>query len=319
VRERVKERRRPGRCFIQMPGLLTGSFLEQLGGTAPGVEAYDLPTKLAPVDGAQLHYFELGSGDPVIFVHGSIGDYRTWGYQFESFAARYRVISYSRRYHYPNAWTGDGRDYSTALHASDLAKMIDSLDYGPAHLIGQSSGGVIAAHCARHYPDRVRTLSVCEPSFMPWLPELQGGQRELDNFIAKVQKPGAQHMAEGDAEGAVRVFCDGVLGPGSFASLSPEMQSVMLANSPELKVELEVATKYSSFTFEDARQISIPTLLVRGGGTLPLFDIVSDKFAQLVPDIEVASAEASPHAVHFVNPAKFNRIVLDFLARHDDR
>ncbi len=73
---------------------------------------------------------------------------------------------------------------------------------------------------------------------------------------------------------------------------------------------------YSPFSFEDARQIKTPTLLVRGGNTLPLFDILSERFAELVPDIEVAGAESTPHAVHFVAPDKFNQIVLDFLQRH---
>lgn len=315
MRERYRFPMQRG-CQIQMPGLLTGSFLEQLGGSIGSDHGYDLPTKVVPVEGARLHYFELGSGEPVVFVHGSIGDYRTWGYQFESFAARYRIISYSRRYHYPNTWIGDGRDYGTALHAQDLAAMVRALDLGPVHLVGQSSGGVIAAHCARHYPETVRTLSVCEPTFIPWLPALEGGQQALDDFNAKVYLPGSKCMAEGDGDGAVKLFCDGVLGAGTFAGLSPEMQRVMLDNRHELKAELEAPMMYSPFSFEDARQIKTPTLLVRGGNTLPLFDILSERFAELVPDIEVAGAESTPHAVHFVAPDKFNQIVLDFLQRH---
>lgn len=66
----------------------------------------------------------------------------------------------------------------------------------------------------------------------------------------------------------------------------------------------------------DAATIQAPTLLVKGGTTLPLFKLLSDRFADLVPDIEVASASDAPHAVHFVSPEKFNRVVLEFLDRH---
>jgi pimeloyl-ACP methyl ester carboxylesterase len=54
-----------------------------------------------------LAYIEQGQGTPVIFVHGGgPTDLRTWGQQIEPFAEHFRVIAYSQRYHYPNAWAG---------------------------------------------------------------------------------------------------------------------------------------------------------------------------------------------------------------------
>jgi pimeloyl-ACP methyl ester carboxylesterase len=51
------------------------------------------------VNGTALEYTEVGAGEPVVFVHGSASDYRTWHLQQEAFAERFRVITYSRRYH----------------------------------------------------------------------------------------------------------------------------------------------------------------------------------------------------------------------------
>ena len=81
-------------------------------------------------NGTQFEYIEQGQGEPVILVHGALGDYRTSPLQVESFAKRYRVFAYSRRYHYPNPWVGDGQDYSPLLHAEDLAALITSLGLG---------------------------------------------------------------------------------------------------------------------------------------------------------------------------------------------
>ena len=50
------------------------------------------------INGDSLHYIDVGKGDPVVFVHGGIGDYRTWGAQMDTFAKNHRVIAYSRRY-----------------------------------------------------------------------------------------------------------------------------------------------------------------------------------------------------------------------------
>lgn len=62
-------------------------------------------TKTVFINGADLAYVEMGSGDPLVFIHGSVGDYRTFVPQFEAFAQHYRIVSYSRRFHPPNVWT----------------------------------------------------------------------------------------------------------------------------------------------------------------------------------------------------------------------
>src|SRR5688572_31012941 len=44
------------------------------------------------INNDSLHYIEIGKGEPVIFIHGTLGDYRTWGFQIDTFAKNYRVI-----------------------------------------------------------------------------------------------------------------------------------------------------------------------------------------------------------------------------------
>ena len=90
------------------------------------------------VEGDSLHYIEKGQGDLVVFVHGTLGDYRTWGQQIDTFADKYRVISYSRRYAYPNQKIADdSADYSVARHTKDLVAFLKAIGGDPAHLIGQ--------------------------------------------------------------------------------------------------------------------------------------------------------------------------------------
>ena len=67
-----------------------------------------------------------------------------WQFQIESFAQKFHVVSYSRRYAYPNQWPGDGEDNNLTNNATDLAELIiKRLDLGPAHLIGHS----YSTHC----------------------------------------------------------------------------------------------------------------------------------------------------------------------------
>ena len=48
--------------------------------------------KSAFVNGDSLHYIDVGKGDPVIFVHGTLDDYRLWQMQIDTFAKNHRVI-----------------------------------------------------------------------------------------------------------------------------------------------------------------------------------------------------------------------------------
>jgi hypothetical protein len=67
----------------------------------PAIAQSVQPTKIH-VNNVELHYIEQGQGEPLILLHGGLGDYRSWGPQMKFLSPQFRVISYSRRYHYPN-------------------------------------------------------------------------------------------------------------------------------------------------------------------------------------------------------------------------
>ena len=58
--------------------------------------------RTADVNGTTIHYFEHGEGEPLVFVHGTLGDLHAFSAQIEEFAKEFRVIAYSRRFHPPN-------------------------------------------------------------------------------------------------------------------------------------------------------------------------------------------------------------------------
>jgi pimeloyl-ACP methyl ester carboxylesterase len=108
---------------------------------------------------AALDHVERGFGAPLVLVHGSASDRRTWGAQLEAFAARFRVIAYSRRYHWPNAPIPEGADYSMSEHVDDLRDLLDRLGAAPAHLVGHSYGAFVCLLLAAREPERVRSCS----------------------------------------------------------------------------------------------------------------------------------------------------------------
>lgn len=89
---------------------------------------------------AEFHYLERGTGTPVIFVHGGLVDYRRWIPQIEAFSQQHRVITYSRRYNFPNRNAVGSANYSAIVDADDLAGILRERNLGRRHIIGESYG-----------------------------------------------------------------------------------------------------------------------------------------------------------------------------------
>ncbi len=112
-----------------------------------------------PIRGATLQYVEQGHGEPLVLIHGSVSDRRTWGQVQPELARHFRTIAYSRRYHWPNASIPAGADYAMLEHVDDL----DAAGARPAHLVGHPYGAYVALLLAIRRPESVRSLVLAEP------------------------------------------------------------------------------------------------------------------------------------------------------------
>ena len=124
--------------------------------------------KVLHVGGVELHYVEQGSGVPIIFVHGSVDDYRSFEPQLLPLSPRYRAISYSRRYNFPNARSAPPGNHSALVEAADLALLLKALGAYPAHVVGHSYGAYTALILAMKHPELVRSLVLAEPPLLRW-------------------------------------------------------------------------------------------------------------------------------------------------------
>jgi non-heme chloroperoxidase len=275
------------------------------------------------VNGSRLECIEAGQGDPLIFVHGSLEDLRIWRRQVELFSPHYRVIAYSRRYHYPNAMPGaDDPAYTASLHAADLAGLIEKLELGPAHLVCSSFGGCVALQMAVQRPELVRSLVLAEPPLMPWLEQISGGAPLAQAFYENAWLPAQQAFREGDSERGVRLFLDGVIGrgpstslrAGAFDRLSPSGQRMILDNAPEMQAETLSPDIFPALTCADVAALDRSVLLLNGELSPRLFHLINGELARCLPRTTQAVIPQTSHAIHVGNPAAHYASVFTFLA-----
>lgn len=281
-----------------------------------GTSSSEMQTREVQINGLTLHYIELGQGTPVVLVHGTLEDYRTWDGQLDAFSKGYRLISYSRRYHYPNEWPKDSTDFSVTIHARDLAAFIRALNLPPVHLIGHSYGAFIAFLVARDHPEVVRSLTLGEPPIMPLLKTTPEGDALLTTAIATSIASSEAFKQGNDEEGVCR-FVNGVLGEGSYEKLPPPVLKRLMDNVQELKGERTSSRNlYPPTTCEDVQKLKAPTLLIDGELSPKVFHRINDILERCLPSVERATIPAASHQMEVENPQAFNEKVLAFIAKH---
>jgi pimeloyl-ACP methyl ester carboxylesterase len=262
------------------------------------------------VNGTDMAYLEVGQGPPLVCVHGSLGDFRTWSPVIGPLSKKHRVIAVSLRHFYPEHWDGVGDTYSIAQHVADVIGFIEKLDAGPVDLMGHSRGGHISFRAAQRRPDLLRRLILVEP----------GG--ELDASLDPAAKPGpsqlkarftvsADRITAGDIDGGLKFFFDTVEGHGAWARL-PEAPRQQLRDNAFTLVG-QVRDKRPPYSRLDAEQIRMPTLFIGGADTKGLLPLVLHALAAHVPDSRKAVIPDTRHWMFEQAPQRFCEIVLEFL------
>jgi pimeloyl-ACP methyl ester carboxylesterase len=108
------------------------------------------------VNGADIYYAVYGQGEPVLLLHGGLGNADYWGNQIPALAEKYKVIVMDSRGH--GRSTRDAQPYSYGLMAEDVIGVLDHLGVGKAAIVGWSDGGIIGLDLAINHPDRVAKL-----------------------------------------------------------------------------------------------------------------------------------------------------------------
>ena len=282
------------------------------------------------VNGTDLNYIEQGRGQPVVFVHGGMGDYRTWEQQWDAFARSYRAIALSCRGYWPNAKLDSDETITLDTFVDDLAEFLRTVGGGPVHLIGHSSPGGFGSLClARKHPELLRTLVLLEPPAFPVLgvnipprpPQIlrlflhspRTGAAFI-RFGAKGVRPAMKAFARGDDEQAVRVFVTANAGADGLAAIPQEQWQRFLENVGPLKAQLRAG--FPTFGPDEAKAIRVPTLLVSGTKTPRHVRAVTDRLETLIPDVERLDIAGASHGMFATHPAEFNAGVLRFIGAH---
>ena len=267
---------------------------------------------------------EKGNGEPVIFVHGSVSDHRTWVNQVEKFSTAYRVVTYSRRYHSPNVKIKNDEDYSMDQHVLDLEQVVRKIDDGGVHLIGHSYGAFVCVLLAIKAPDLVKSLVLAEPPIITLFVSNNPKPLEIIKLLftrpktaialiklgAKGIDPATKEIKKDNIDKAVEIFGKATLGEDFYLNLSEERMEQVKENV--IKAEF-LGSGFPPVDNKQLRNINIPTLLLYGEKSPKIFPLLLDRLQELMPRTILKVVSGASHISHEDNFLAYNEKVLAFL------
>lgn len=178
-------------------------------------EPLPLKTAMIPVAGHPFDYLDIGSGEPVVFLHGALGDLRTFAPHCRLLSASNRAITYTQRYFGPGQAREQGPAFGIETHAADLIAFLDALAVGPVNLVAWSYAGHAALRAAQLRPDLLKAVLIYESGFQTFMTEAD----EIAAFKAAIEPmfgPIFAAAKAGDLESAVRHLIDGSAGEAGY-------------------------------------------------------------------------------------------------------
>lgn len=262
------------------------------------------------VDGIELEYEVVGTGDPVVLIHGShVADAFQPLMRQSVLTDRFQLIRYHRR-----GLAGSSPvsgPVSIAEQAEDCAGLLRALGVGPAHVAGHSYGGVIAVELAAARPTAVRSLALMEPSPLFMVPSVQA--------FLDATAPVFEAYQRGDKRGAVLGFHQGFWGPEAEAKMEALVPGSLAQASADADTFFQVevpALQEWKFTPEQAARITVPVLFLQGEKTWPIFGEVRDLVHQLLPQTQDEVILGCSHPHHVEDPRNTALTLARFFARN---
>ncbi len=263
------------------------------------------------VNGYDMAYLEIGQGRPLVCVHGTLGDFRTWSAVLGPLSKNHRVISLSLRRFFPEHWDGIGDDYLMVQHIADIIGFLEKLGDGPIDLMGHSRGGHIAFRVAQLRPDLLRRLVLAEPGgeLDVTLDPAASGPAPSDR-AARISAS-AEMAKAGDIEGALKLFFDTIDGEGAWGRLPAAPKQQLRDNVFTLIGQAGENRK--PFSKAEAQSIETPTLFIGGADTKGSLPAVLRALSAEVPGAKTAIMPGCRHWMFEQAPEEFSAIVTAFL------
>ncbi|GHE59928.1 alpha/beta fold hydrolase [Roseivirga thermotolerans] len=273
------------------------------------------------VSGSDVYYKTMGSGDPLLVIHGGpVLDHSYFLPHLEELAKDYRLIFYDQRACGKSSLSIDSATMNLNGFVDDIEQIRTKLGHEKLHIMGHSWGGLLAMKYAMAYPDKVERLILANsmaPSSADWQKENLAAannidpkdKRRLDNIVStgllRTPNP-VPYIKEMMLLSFKAQFFDKLKIDQLNLNIPEDFQkrsAVFGLLGPDL-------AQYNLYA--DLKKIKAPALVMYGDAEAAI-NLHARKMVDSLNNGRLKVIPTSGHFPFIENPIAFNRAVRDFL------
>jgi esterase len=246
---------------------------------------------------------ELGSGTPLVILHGLFGSSDNWMSIARVFAEQYRVIIPDLRNH---GQSPHSEDWDNKIMAEDLFELFQKLSLDECYLMGHSMGGKVAMEFALEHEEKVKKLIVVDiapKSYPIHHQKILEGLNSIDLDNLESRKKADELFAEYVPFFAVRAFLLKNLGRDDDGKFYWKLNLPIITEKiEEIGAPLSEGTKFEK-----------DSMFLRGGKSDYILDEDMELAKSFFPKAKLKTIEGAGHWLHAEKPDEYFKVVSEFL------
>lgn len=252
---------------------------------------------------SSIAYEDVGSGAPLLLVHGHPFDRSMWAPQVRALEAERRVVTPDLRGYGESSVTPGKVTFEE--HAADLASLLDALGIDRVVLGGLSMAGQIVLEFWFRYPERVRALILADTFAQLDTPEAK--QQRLTT-ADRLEREGMDGYAEG--------VLSKMIAPSTIReqpAVASHVLRMMKSTSPQgAAASLRGRAERRDYVPHLPR-IAVPVLIVVGEEDVftPVGD--AERMHGAIPGSRLEIVERAGHIPNLEQASRFNQLLASWL------
>lgn len=268
-------------------------------------------------DNTKIFYKDIGSGAPVILIHGWPLSADMWDEQSMALLeAGYRVISYDRRGFGRSEQPAQGYDYDT--FANDLNDLVTELSLVNFSIVGFSMGaGEAARYLSKYGSEKISSVAL-----VAGITPIVNQTSDNPNGVPKEKLKQIDQAIREDRFAFFHSFFKDFYGVGLVNKPTSDQTlawAEVVAGQASLQAILESAKAFGETDFRtDMKSFaSVPTLIVHGTSdkTVPI-ETSGAQAAEMIPHAIYKPYEGAPHGLNITHKKELNKDLVEFLNKN---
>ena len=261
------------------------------------------PSQKLKSSDAEIAYWTLGAGTPVVLLHPFPAHHEFWLPVAEALSTRYRMILPDLRGHGESA-VGEG-PATMEKHAADIARVMDDANVGRAPLVGVSIGGYVLFEFWRKHRGRVAALGLCNTKAPADGPEARAGRLQAANDVL-----------ERGTEPFFESMVPKLLGRTTRETRPDLVEGalrMMRKMSPENVAQVQRGMAARPDSIETLKTINVPTLLVTGDEDIMTGVNEAELMRSHIPNSQLRVIPKAGHYSPWEQPQDAAKLLRQFL------